>query len=104
MHLLRPGRRTRHAWPQALLSHPSLFRLDMCGNGIGPSGLRALSKLVAASKTLLCLNLNDNAFWSRVSTFAPANFSALAPLGKALAASECKLQLLSLEQVIAPCA
>ena len=83
----------------ALLDHPALYRLSLGYNEIGARGLQALSELVASSPALFCLDLSGNSFWSRLSVVVPASMSALAPLGRALAASSCRLQLLILDQV-----
>ena len=61
-------------------------------------GVKALAALLTESPSLLCLDLSGNNLWSRLSYFAPASLSALAPLGRALASPGCKLQLLHLDQ------
>jgi len=93
----------------ALNTHPTIFRLDLGYNEITGKGVKAIAGLLLESSSLLCLDLSGNNLYSLgegnrgrlvggLSMLAPASFSALAPLGSALASSRCKLQLLHLEK------
>ena len=81
----------------ALCRHPAVFRLDLGYNKIAGRGVKALAGLLAESPSLLCLDLSGNNLYSRLSMFGPASYSALAPIGVALGAESCKLQLLHLD-------
>ena len=72
--------------------------MDLGYNNFSGKGLKALEQVIVHSPSLLCLDLSGNSFWSRLAMLAPSSFSALAPLGRALAAESCKLQLLHLSQ------
>jgi hypothetical protein len=83
---------------RALLDHPSVFRLDLGYNEMTGRGIRAIGELVAASPALRCLDLSGNNLYSRLPSLTPVSMSALAPLGRALASPNCRLQLLILDQ------
>lgn len=82
----------------ALRNHPAVFRLDLGYNAISGKGAKAVERLMTDSPSLLCLDLSGNNFYARLGMLTPAALSALAPIGRALAAPTCKLQLLHLDR------